>query len=178
MKNRGRRVGLPLLAATVGTILLLTGCAGYRVGNVSGQEIQGLNSVYIPMARNESYAPDVIAYVTNQTIRAFDNDGTLRTSQSKNADSELLITVTDVDRTQTRTTREDVLTTAEYRLTISAKITLTNRVLGKKIINEQLMRGTTTFFVQQDLNEAQRQAMPLAAKDLGRNICLRVVEGW
>ncbi len=169
---------LPLLAAAMGVALVMSGCSGYRVGNIGGRELQGLNSIYIPMATNESYTPDIIAYVTNQTIRAFDNDGTLKTAQSNKADAELLITVTDVDRTPARTTRDDALTTAEYRLNINAKITVINRVLGKKILNDQFVRGTTTFFVQQDLNEAQRQAIPLAAEDLARNICLLVVEGW
>jgi len=173
-----RKAWAGALAASVALLLVLAGCSGYRVGSIGGKEIQGLNAVYIPMAKNQSYAPDVIAYVTNETIRAFDNDGTLKTAQSNKADCELLITVKDVDRQQTRSTRDDVLTTAEYKLTIQAEITLINRTLGKKVIDGEVIYGSTTYFVQQDLNEAQRQAMPLAAGDLGRNICMRVVEGW
>ncbi|MEM1060429.1 MAG: LPS assembly lipoprotein LptE [Verrucomicrobiota bacterium] len=164
--------------AALGVLILLSGCAGYRVGSIGGQEVQGLNAVYIPMAKNETYTPDVITYVTNETIRAFNNDGTLKTAQSSKADCELLITVTDIQRSQARTTREDVLTTAEYRLNITAEVTFINRVVGRRVIDNERITGTTTYFVQNDLNEAQRQALPLAAEDLSRNICLRVVEGW
>ena len=101
---------LPLLG-------LLSGCAGYRVGNISGRDLQGVHSVYVPVVRNESLEPDLQMVATNAIIRRFENDGTLSVNQDANSDSELDVTITDVLRQPIRSSTTDVLLTAEYQLT-------------------------------------------------------------
>ncbi len=166
---------------TFGVLLLvlsLTGCAGYRVGNISGRDIQGVRSIYVPVARNSSLEPDIQVTVTNAIVRRFNNDGTLEVNQTSNADSELDVTITDVHRTATRSSTSDVLVTAQYQLTIQAKVTFTNRRLGRKIFENTLVSGSTTFFTQANIQEGERQALPLAAEDLATNAVKLVTEGW
>jgi hypothetical protein len=55
-------------------VLVLSGCAGYRVGNTSGRELQGVRSVYVPMAKNTSLQPDLQMTVTNAIIRRFNDE--------------------------------------------------------------------------------------------------------
>jgi hypothetical protein len=38
--------------------------------------------------------------------------------------------------------------------------------------------GSTSFFTQADINEGERQALPLAAIDLANNTVSLVTEGW
>jgi hypothetical protein len=38
--------------------------------------------------------------------------------------------------------------------------------------------GTTSFFVGNDLNSDERQALPLAAEELAVNLVTQVSEGW
>jgi hypothetical protein len=167
------RIALALLVTAT-----LSGCAGYRVGDVSGRDLQGVRTVYVPMAHNASLEPDIQATVTNDIIRRFNTDGTLVISQAGNADSELDVTVVSVDSTPYRSSNTDLLTTTEYQLTVHASVTYVNRKLGRKIFENTPVAGTTKFFTQSDLIEGERQAFPLASEDLANNVVQLVTEGW
>ena len=166
------------LAVFVAVAIALGGCAGYRVGNISGRDLQGVQSVYVPTARNTSLQPDIQMTVTNAIIRRFNNDGTLTVAQNLNADSELDVTITNVQQTAIRSSTSDILVTAQYQLTIQATATFVNRKLGKKIFENTPINGTTTFFTQSDIQEGIRQALPLAAQDLANNAVKVITEGW
>ncbi len=159
-------------------VLLLNGCAGYRVGNISGQEVQGVKSVYVPMARNQSYTSEIQAPVTGAVVRRFDNDGTLQTLNSDRADSQLDITIIDVRLNPMRSTQQNVLITAQYEVVIEVKATFTNHRTGRAVFKDQTFIGTTQFYVAQDIQEGKRQALPQAAEDLANNIVKRITEGW
>jgi hypothetical protein len=167
------RTGLFLLVA-----FALTGCAGYRVGDISGRNIQGVRSVYVPVVKNTSLEPDLQMTVTNAIIRRFNTDGTLEVNQSQFADSELDVVVTNIQHTPYRSSVNDLLVTAEYQITIQATATFVNRKLGRKIFENAAVVGITTFFTQSDIQEGERQAIPLAAEDLANNVVKSVTEGW
>jgi hypothetical protein len=167
------RVGLTFLVCVV-----LSGCAGYRVGDVSGRNLQGVRSVYVPVAKNTSLEPDIQMEVTNAIIRRFNSDGTLEVNQNSNADSELDITITNVQNYPIRSSTSDLLITAEYQIQIQATVTYVNRRLGRKIFENTGVTGSTTFFTQSNIPEAERQALPLAAEDLANNTVKLVTEGW
>jgi hypothetical protein len=171
---------------------LLSGCAGYRLGNISGKELQGVRSVYVPVCKNESFTPEIQVTVTNAILRAFDNDGTLQTSQQPGSDSQLDVVIKRVTRTPSRSVRRvglnpitklpetqaNVLVTAEYELKIEAEVTFLNRKVGRNILEKKIVAGTTDYFVQNDQIESERQALPQAAEDLGRHIVSLITEGW
>ena len=129
--------------AFVCAVLALSGCAGYRVGDISGRDLQGVRSVYVPVARNTSLQPDLQMTVTNAIIRRFNNDGTLSVEQNTAADSELDVTVTDVYETAVRSSNSDILVTSEYQVTIKATATYVNRKLGRKIFENYDVSGST-----------------------------------
>ncbi len=158
--------------------LVFDGCAGYRVGNTSGRDLQGVRSVYVPMARNTSMEPDLQMTVTNAIIRQFNNDGTLEVNQTSDADSEVDITVVSVSKTPVSTSTTDILITAQYKLTIQATVTYVNRKLGRKMFENYQVGGSTNFFTQSDIQEGERQAVPLAAQDLANNVVKLIVDGW
>ncbi len=158
--------------------VLLSGCLGYRVGDISGRNLQGVRSVYVPVARNASLEPDLQVVLTDAIIQRFNSDGTLEVNQNSNADSELDVTIETVDRRAIASNTGNILVTAEYQLTITAKATYTNRRLGRKIFENVNVVGNTTFFTQSDIQEGERQALPLAAHDLADNCVKLVTEGW
>lgn len=173
MTGSTKGAGLALLLA-----FALSGCAGYRVGNVSGRDLQGVRSVYLPTVKNTSLEPDLQMTVTNAIIRRFNDDGTLQVNQNAAADSELDMVITNVDHTPIRSSNSDLLITAEYQLRIEAKATYVNRRLGRKIFENITVTGSTTFFTQSNIIEAERQALPLAAEDLATNTVKLITEGW
>jgi hypothetical protein len=164
-----------LLLAVAGA---LAGCAGYRLGNVSGRTLQGVHNVYVPTVRNASLEADIQMVTTNAIIRRFESDGTLETSQNPQADSELDVVITDVQLQPLRSSSNDVLLTAQYQLTIEGRATYVNRRLGRKVFDNTPVQGVTTFFAQADLNEAERQALPLACQDFANQTVQLVTEGW
>ena len=169
----------PILALlTILAIGSLSGCAGYRVGDTSGRNLQGVRSVYVPVAKNASLEPDLQMTVTNAIIRRFNSDGTLEVNQNSNADSELDVTITNVQQTAVRSSTSDILVTAQYQLTIEATATYVNRRLGRKIFENAAVTGSTTFFTQSNIQEGERQALPLAAEDLANNAVKLITEGW
>jgi hypothetical protein len=95
-----------------------------------------------------------------------------------NADSELDVVITDIQHTPVASSTSDVLVTAEYQLTIQATATYVNRRLGRKIFENISVTGTTQFFTQSDIQEGERQALPLAAEDLANNVVKLITEGW
>jgi len=167
-----------------GTLLVLlvtlacSGCAGYRVGNISGRNVQGVRSVYVPVVKNSSLQPDLQVTVTNAIIRRFNDDGTLEVDQDPNADSELDLTITDVHSNALASSTSDIYVTAQYQVIITATATYVNRKLGRKIFENVNVTGSTTFFTQADIQEGERQALPLAAQDLAQNTVKLVTEGW
>jgi hypothetical protein len=165
-------------ALVMAGMVALSGCAGYRVGDTAGRDLQGVRSVYVPTVRNSSLEPDIQMTVTNAIIRRFGNDGTLSVAQNINADSELDVTITNVQQTAIRTSTSDILVAAQYQLTIQATATYVNRRLGRKIFENSPVIGTTTFFVQSNIQEGIRQALPLAAQDLANNVVKTITEGW
>ena len=139
-------------------MLALSGCAGYRVGDISGRDLQGVRSVYVPTVRNTSLQPDLQMTVTNAIIRRFNDDGMLSVAQNAAADSELDVTVTNVYETAVRSSNSDILVTAEYQLTIEATATYVNRKLGRKIFENYAVSGSTRFFHAERHPEGIRQA--------------------
>jgi hypothetical protein len=172
------RFGGVRLLAFGSLALVLSGCAGYRVGNTSGRDLQGVRSVYVPVARNTSLSPDLAMTVTNAIVRRFNSDGTLTVNQNASADSELDITITNVQHTPVRSSSNDILVTAQYQLTIQATATYVNRKLGRKIFENYSVAGSTTYFTQNDIQEGERQALPLAAEDLADNTVKLITDGW
>ena len=159
-------------------VLMLSGCAGYRVGNISGRNLQGVRSVYVPVARNTSLEPNLQMTVTNAIIRRFNDDGTLTVNQSADADSELDVTITSIAHNAIASSNSDIYVTSQYQVTIQATVTYVNRRLGRKIFENSQVSGSTTFFTQANIQEGERQALPLAAEDLANNTVKLITEGW
>jgi hypothetical protein len=171
-------LGIRVLVGMLGLLTVLSGCAGYRVGNISGRELQGVRSVFVPTVKNETIEPGLPVMVSNEIIRRFDNDGTLETLQSAQADSELDVTIKRMERRPVRGNRRNTLLTETYELTLVAEATFINRKLGRKVFESKEVRGRTEYFVQNNMQEVERQALPLAAEDLANQVVSMVTEGW
>ena len=61
-------------------------------------------------------------------------------------------------------------------MTLTVKVTATERVGGKVVLDRDVT-GRTTVRVGADLPSAERQALPLLADDFARNATTLLVEG-
>ncbi|MEZ5405911.1 MAG: LPS assembly lipoprotein LptE [Verrucomicrobiia bacterium] len=155
--------------------LFLTGCA-YQLGNIPGKEVEGISSINVPVVRNETYEPGISVMVTDAIIQRFHSDGTMTVTREANADATLEVKLTRFERSPLRSVRNDTRTVAEYRVFLLAEIVLRKND-GTVLIKEKVA-GDTEFFIGNDLQEGERQAMGLVADELANNIVLRVTEGW
>lgn len=158
--------------------LLFTACAGYRLGNVPYQQMEGVRTIYVPVVKNDTYEPSLQVMTTNAIIRALHNDGTYQSSRIANADATLEVKIVQFERIPVRLSRDNVRTTDQYRIRLTANATLTNHRTGTKVFTDLTATGQTDFFVQDDIQEAERQAIPIAADDLARKLVNLITEGW
>ncbi len=154
----------------------LSGCAGYRIGDVKPHALREIRTIAIPTFRNETYNPRIEVLITNTIIKQLQQDGTYRVTTADQADAVLRGTVRGVQRVPARGVRGNVLATTEFNLGLLVGYTLTNR--AGEVVSAADVGGGTSFFVGDDVTTDERQALPLAAEDLAVHLVSQISEGW
>ncbi len=168
---------LPLVA------LLFTGCAGYKIGPIQPKFMDGIHKIAIPSFKNDTLEPRVEVALANALIKQFQQDGTYQIVDEKDADAIVKGSLTRIDRHAARSVTGNILLTKEYTLNLKCHIEVHNRVTGV-IVDQRNISGVTSFFVtgsedgSADVNQDERQAIPLAAEDLAKQYVSQVSEGW
>jgi hypothetical protein len=157
--------------------LALSGCAGYRIGNVKPNYLRDVQSVAVPTFKNDTYHPRIEALVTSTIIKQFQQDGTFRIASVDNADAVLEGRVVSIGRQPVRSVRGNVLATTEFNLVITVAYTLKKRG-GEPLAGPATIGGVTSFFVGGDVNSEERQALPLATENLAVRLVSQLSEGW
>lgn len=156
---------LPFLLA------ILCSCANYQMGNTpKGAGLQDVRILYVPMAVNETDETAVPGPVTNAILQEIDRDGTFRHARKDEADAILEVTVKRIERSPIQQSVQQYLTTLQYQLTLTLEYRVYSMKDKKEVIPKTTVSGYTTFFVQGDQTESQRQALPLAAQNAAQNL--------
>ena len=168
---------LPLAA------LLFSGCAGYKLGPIQPKFMEGIHKIAVPTFRNDTLEPRVEVALATAVIKQFQTDGTYQIVNEKDADAILEGTLDTIQRRPARSVQGNILLTKEYTLTVRGRFKLTNKSTGL-VIDERTVTGTTSFYatgsdsVSQDVNQDERQAVPLAAEDMAVQLVSQLSEGW
>ncbi|HEX7518419.1 MAG TPA: LptE family protein [Chthoniobacterales bacterium] len=157
--------------------LLLSGCAGYRIGPATPAYLRQIHSIAVPTFRNATLVPRIEVLVTGTVIKQFQQDGTFRIANEDNADATLKGEIVLVGRSPARSVRGNVLATTEFNLSLRVRYTLVGRD-GKTIAGPSEAAGLTSFFVGADVSTDERQALPLAAEQLAGRLVSQLSEGW
>lgn len=163
----GRFLSLAMLVA-------VAGCA-YRLGPTNGSE-PGSRSVAVMPFENVSYEPRVTEAVATALRGQLQQEGTFQLARRDEASIIVSGEVRSIDRREQSFQSADVRTTRDYRLEIHAHVTAIERGTGRKLLDQEV-EGHTMLRVQNDLPSAERQAMPLLAANLARNIVSLLVDG-
>ena len=156
--------------------VLLEGCAGYQVGPATPNYLKHVKAIAVPTFGNNTLVPRIEVLVTNTVIKQFQQDGTFRIVNADAADATLKAEITGVSRAPARSVRGNVLSTTEFTLFLSVKYTLIGR--DGQPLAPGGVSGSTSFFVGNDVNTDERQALPLAAEELARHLVSQLSEGW
>lgn len=141
--------------------------------------LQDIRVLYVPTAVNETDETAVPGPVTNAILQEIDRDGTFRHARKDEADAILEVTVRKIERSPIQQSVEQYLTTLQYQLTITLDYRVYSMKDKKEVIPKATISGYTTFFVQGDQTESQRQALPLAAQNVAQNLVSALANrGW
>jgi hypothetical protein len=154
---------------------LLCGCAGYRLGPANGQAA-GSHSIRVALFPNQTFEPRLTDALGSALRRNLQQDGTYRLSTRGDADVVLQGVITGYRRAGVTYQPRDTITPRDFLITMTAKVTATERSTGRTLLDREVL-GRTTIRGGDDLTSAERQAVPLLAEDLARNITSLLTDG-
>jgi len=167
---------LPLVAVFFG------GCAGYQIGPVKPKTLRDVSKIAVPAFKNETLEPRVEVLLANSVIKQIQQDGTYKVTTEAEADAVLEGTLDEIVRRPARSVRGNVLQSREYTLTVRIRYRVLDR--SGRMLDQRTVTGMTSFFVTgtdtiaADVNQDERQALPLAAEDAAVRLVSQISEGW
>jgi len=168
----------PFFAFFAAVLFLYTGCAGYHLGSAVPKRMEGVKTIAVPTFRNDTLVPRLEVLAASTVVKQFQQDGTFAVRSSDDADVILEGTITRIRRSGARSVRSDIEQQQEYNLTLTVHYTVTRRTTGQQI-DDASVTGDTSFFVSgNDVNQDERQAIPLALEQAAVRIVSRVTTGW
>lgn len=155
--------------------LIPAACAGYRLGTTLPGD---LRTVYVRTFENRTEKIEIALDITDAVITRFRQDGNLAPAGDAEADTALEGEIVGWSRMVLGTTGRDDDEVDEYRLVISARISLFNRKTSAYLVKGQVVQGTTDFFVGGSLPESEDAAAPDAYRDLARAVVDAAISVW
>ena len=163
-----------LLLAGMVAVSLLAGCGGYTLGPTNGQ-VAGDKKIQITPFLNHTLEPRLGDAVTTALRQNIQRDGTYHLATHHDADVVVTGILTKYTRHELNFEPHDVLTVQDYRVSVTAHITARNLSTGST------MTFTNTAYtlvrVGSDLTSSERQAMPVLADELAKNVTDELVDG-
>jgi hypothetical protein len=171
-----RRLGRALFLSSIfAACLVLSGCAGYKLGP-SSNLAAGEKSVQITPFSNQTLEPRLGDAVTGALRKELQRDGTYRLATREAGDIVVNGVITRYLRQEQTLVPEDIVTVRDYRIALTAQVTARDRATGKVLL-DQPVTGHTLLRVGSDLTSAERQALPLLATDFARQVTALLADG-
>jgi len=164
------------LVAALVLCALMGGC-GYKLGEIRPTPMRSVRTLAVPTFKNRTYEPRVEVLMADTLIKTLQEDGTYTIVSDDTADAIMHCTIHKVERRSLRSVQNNVLATAEFGLFLDIAYEVTDRVTGS-ILKKGRVNGRSTFFTNTDLQTAERQAIPVAARNAAIQLTVEVAEGW
>ena len=156
-------------------VLGLCGCAGYRLGPVHPELTSG-KTIQVNFFENRTLEPRLVEAVNRALRKSLQQDGSYKLNTRGDGDVIVNGAVLRYERQGVSFQPNDILTVRDYQVTLTVKLTATERASGKVVFDREVT-GRTTVRVGSDLASADRQALPLLADDFARKATTLLVEG-
>jgi len=151
------------------------GCASYHLG-ATNHAVQGDQSVEVFPFNNETLQPRLGDALTQSLREQLQVDGTYHLATHGAGD----VIVTGVLRFYAReslgASSTDAATPVDYRVGATVHVTVRERISGRLLLDKDV-KGHALVNIGSDLASAERQALPLLADDLAKNIAEQLTEG-
>jgi hypothetical protein len=166
---------LPGIFLAVAAAGLLAGCAGYHLGPVNGADARDKTIEVLPF-NNQTLQPRLGDAVTQALRERLQVDVTYRLATRGEGDVVVSGVITRYHRQGLSYLNKDATTTQNYRVDIVAHVVARERATGKKVLDKNVT-AYALVNVGTDLASSERQASPLLAEDLARNIAELLTDG-
>ncbi len=182
--------------------VLLSGCAGYQLGDVKPSVYSGIEKIHVPPFKNLTLEPRLSSLVTNAVLVELQADGTYQVSTKSNADAVLVGTIRHIEKRQLRAVRTDTLRSRELSLLVHVEFHLEDPSTGARITGrapqdqnarldgkkgtadevigarQGLVIGDTIQFVDASFQVGERNALAMVAEDVADKLVSQLVNGW
>mgnify|MGYP000859680255 CR=1 FL=1 len=155
--------------------VLVTGCAGYRLGPTNDRQ-SGARSIQVNPFVNQTIEPRLGDAFGHALRKFLQQDATYRLDTQNTGDVVVSGVITDYQRSYVSFDPKDIITPRDYQLVVKARIVATERGTGKVLVDREVS-GHTTVRVGADLNSAERQSVPLLAESLARKATSLLADG-
>ena len=156
-----------VLGLALGSIALLSGCAGYTWGTSVPEEYR---TVAVPVFENLTEVSEMGPTITQYTLREFQREGSFKVVRPDDAAIEVQGVIRKMTRLGIAYDRARGMRASEYRYEILVDVTFVDRRKGKVLLERKGLQGETTFLTQNDLLTGQKNAAARIAQDLARQI--------
>jgi len=164
-----------LLLASL-AVTLLTSCAGYQLGSDKPQKMSGVTKLAVPTFKNDTLEPRLEVLVTNALIKKLQMDGAYQIVPVNEADAVLKATISEIQRSQFRSSRNNTLRTSELLMGLIVKYTVEDNA-GISLMAGQA-QGYSNIVLDPNVQLTERQALADAAERLSINLTSALTEGW
>jgi len=154
--------------------LVLSGCAGYRVGSTLSKDIRTVGLAI----ENKTDEPSIEVAVMKALRAELQMNGRLLVRPQEEADSVLSVTLTKFELNPLAYDRLTGSLTEEYRMMLTAKAVLRDAESNEVLREIPVVLGESEFPYAADLTTTKRGALPKAADDLARKVVSQTVTGW
>jgi len=158
-------------------VMCLTSCAGYQLGGAKPQHLSGVTKIAIPAFVNNTLEPRLGSLVTNAVIKQIQSDGSYQVVSRDQAEAVLEGIVADVDRSQFRAVRNNVLRTSQLLVRLRCDYKLVNPA-DNTVMHRGRVFGESYIVLDPNFQLSEQQAMEDAAQRLSVTLTSEIAEGW
>ncbi|WAC20791.1 LPS assembly lipoprotein LptE [Luteolibacter sp. SL250] len=159
-------------------LLLLSSCAGYRLGGGKPPSLSSVTRISVPMFKNETQHPRAEAIATSAVAAALSQDGTYKVSSTDQADAILEGTLEKIQYTSIRGTRLDTLLPEELHNQVEISWVLKDARDPTKTLASGKSSGKSQLFVDTNLQTARNNALPDALERAGESLVSTLSNGY
>ncbi len=158
--------------------VVLGSCAGYQLGGVKPPSLSGVKTISVPMFLNGTLHPRAESLATSAVTNAIVQDGTYRLADRSKADAVLEGKLAEIDYSTLRSSRLDSLLAEELTNTVGIEWVLRDARDPTKVLASGVSTGTSSFFVDSNLQTARQNALPDALERAGQGLVSKLATGF
>ncbi len=168
--NRWHLLITPLLA------LLLSNCAGYKIGTSKPSHLTNVVKLHVPTFVNDTLEPRLAVLVTNAVIKQIQLGGAYQIVTEDEADATLKGSIEIIDRSQWRSVRTNTLRTREILELIRVNYKITDS--SGTSLHTGRTQGQSHIVLDANFQLSERQALSEAAEQLSVALVDEISNGW